>query len=336
MVHPVHVIPESHLADKPDRPLSLLGRMRARLRTRHYSKRTEEACVQWVRRFIVFHERRHPRTMDSRDIAAFLSHLATNAKVSASTQNQALAAILFLFRHTLGGDVGFVTGVDRAKRPVRLPIVLSQHDVRQLLRAMRGVTRLCGLLLYGAGLRVTECVSLRVKDVDFERGEITVRDGKGAKDRRVPLPQVAVTLLRAHLERAQARHEWDKRRGVRMSALPGALGAKFPRAEFEWPWQFVFPAARVYRDAAGSVRRDHLHASVVQKAVTTAARACGFPKRVTCHALRHSFATHLLASGSDIRTIQELLGHSDLRTTMIYTHVLNRGALGVSSPADAL
>jgi integron integrase len=336
MGHPVNLVPASHLQDAPDLRFSLLGRLRARLRTRHYSRRTEQAYVYWVRRFVLYHGRRHPRTMGSREISAFLTYLATERKVAAATQNQALAALLFLYRHALGVTVGYVQGIERAKRPVRLPVVLTQNDVRKLLRALRGMPRLCGLLMYGAGLRVSECVSLRVKDVDFERHEITVRGGKGGKDRRVPLPRVAAVALRAHMERVRLGHAWDTARAVRTSALPDSLGVKLPHADREWPWQFVFPAHRVYRDSAGQLRRHHLHASAVQKAVTAAARSCDFDKRVTCHALRHSFATHLLESGSDIRTIQELLGHTDLRTTMIYTHVLNRGGLGVSSPADRL
>jgi integron integrase len=336
MEHPANVIPESHLQNVPERRFSLLGQLRARLRTRHYSRKTEEAYVKWVRRFVQFHSRRHPRTMGSREISAFVTHLAIERHVSASTQNQALAAVLFLYRHALGSDVGYVQGIERAKRPARLPVVLSQADVRKLLRALRGTQRLCGLLMYGAGLRVSECVSLRVKDVDFERREIMVRSGKGAKDRRVPLPGVATEVLRLHLARVRLAHEWDKRRGVLTSALPSALATKLPAAEGEWAWQYVFPAQRTYLDRAGQRRRHHLHPTAVQKAVTAAARSCDIPKRVTCHALRHSFATHLLESGSDIRTIQELLGHQDLRTTMIYTHVLNRGGLGVASPADRL
>jgi integron integrase len=256
--------------------------------------------------------------------------------VSASTQNQALAALLFLYRHVLGADVGFIHGITHAKQSRRLPVVLNQTEVRAVLRALRGVSRLCGLLMYGAGLRVSECVALRVKDVDFERHEVVVRGGKADKDRRVPLPRVAEPALGRHLERERECHGWDVRRNVRVTKLPDALSVKFPNAEAEWPWQWVFSAARVYRDSEGALRRHHLDKSAVQRAVAAAVRSSGIAKRATCHALRHSFATHLLESGSDIRTIQELLGHTDVRTTMIYTHVLNRGGLGVASPADKL
>lgn len=313
-----------------------MGRMRERLRTRHYSSRTEAAYLDWVRRYIVFHDRRDPRRMGEREIAEFLSHLANKQRVSASTQNQARAALLFLYRHVLSADVGFIRGVDSAKRPKRLPTVLSVGEVTRVLRAMRGVPRLCATLMYGAGLRVLECASLRVKDIDFDRSEIVVRAAKGDKDRCVPLPQLTVRALRAQLERERLRHAWDLRRGVRPTRLPDALSAKLPNAEREWPWQYVFSARRVYRDEAGEMRRHHIHPTFLQRAFAAAVRAADIPKRATCHTLRHSFATHLLESGTDIRTIQQLLGHSDLRTTMIYLHVINRGALGVTSPADRL
>jgi integron integrase len=335
---PVNLIPAAHLGGAPDptRRFRLLERLRSRLRTRHYSRRTEDAYVDWVRRYILFHGRPHPRTMGAREIAAYLSHLATVRRVSASTQNQALAALLFLYRHVLSADVGFIHGIERAKRPARLPVVLSQSEVRAVMRELRGAARLCGLLMYGAGLRVGECVRLRVKDVDFERHEIVVRGGKGAKDRCVPLPRVASRVLATHLDRERSRHSWDVRRDVRTTELPDALAVKLPEAARSWPWHYVFSAARVHRDASGVLRRHHLHESAVQRAVTTAVRTSGIAKRATCHTLRHSFATHLLESGADIRTIQELLGHSDLRSTMIYTHVTHRGGLGVASPADKL
>jgi integron integrase len=334
--HPVNLIPESHLRDAESRPLSMLGRLRERLRTLRYSPRTEQAYEKWVRQFVLFHERRHPRQMGNREIAAFLNHLANVRGVSAATQNLALASILFLYRHTLGVDVGYVLGVERAKQPKRLPNVLEPADVKSVLGAMRGVARLCGLLMYGSGLRVSEVVALRVKDVNFAGHVLVVRAGKGDKDRHVPLPKTAEPALRAQLERTQRRHREDVRAGIHTTGLPAGLAKKLPRAEVEWPWQYVFPAQRVFRDAAGVLRRDHLHATALQRAITVAARAAGVPKRVTCHTLRHSFATDLLRNGADIRTIQELLGHSDLRSTMIYTHVLNRGALGATSPADRL
>ena len=331
-------VPSNHLTrrEEPGARFRLLERLRHRLRTRHYSARTEEAYVDWVRRYVIFHDRRHPEEMGDREIAAFLSHLANDRAVSASTQNQALSALLFLYRHVLSADIGFIHGVDRAKRPARLPVVLTQTEVQAILRQLRGVSRLCALLMYGSGLRVSECVALRVKDVDVDRLEIMVRGGKGAKDRSVPLPRLAVLSLRRQLERERNRHGWDTRRGVRLDGLPDALSTKLPNAELEWPWRYVFSANRVRRDKEGVLRRGHLHPTVVQRSVAIAVRASGISKRASCHTFRHSFATHLLESGSDIRTIQELLGHDDLRTTMIYTHVSHRGALGVTSPADRL
>lgn len=335
---PFPLIPRSQLGrrEEPAAQLRLLERLRHRLRTRHYSRRTEVAYVDWVRRYVLFHGRRHPQDMGEREISAFLTHLATERQVSASTQNQALSALLFLYRHVLSAEVGFVHGVPRAKRPVRLPIVLAEGEVRAILRELRGVARLCALLMYGSGLRVSECASLRVKDVDLERLEIVVRAGKGGKDRRVPLARLALIPLQRQLKREHDRHVWDVRRGVRVMGLPRGLAVKLPHAELEWPWRFVFPANRVHWAADGVLWRSHLHVSSLQRAMAMAARAAGLSKRVTCHSLRHTFATHLLESGADIRTIQELLGHDDLRTTMVYTHVINRGAGGVQSPADRL
>ncbi|MEX2108979.1 MAG: integron integrase [Gemmatimonadaceae bacterium] len=321
----------------PGRPLRLLERLRNRLRTRRYSPRTERAYCDWVRRFVLYHERRHPRTMGEAEIAGFLTHLATERRVSASTQNQALQAILFLYNHLLGQPVGLIRGVERAKRPRRLPVVLSPAEVRSVLSRVSAVPRLCGILMYGSGLRVSECVSLRVKDVDFDRFEITVRAGKGNKDRRVPLPRVAIPALRTHLDRVRRQFQRDLARGLRGADLPDALERKLPNAGREWAWQWVFPAARIYVEReTGLRRRHHYHESAVQRAISAAVRASGIPKRATCHSFRHSFATNLLESGSDIRTIQELLGHTDIRTTMVYTHVLNRGGLAVASPADKL
>ena len=332
------LVPEAHLGreEDPARRFRLLERVRAKARSRHYSSRTEQAYVDWVRRFVRFHGRCHPSTMGEREIAAFLTHLATETRVSASTQNQALSALLFLYRHVLGTPLELIDGVPTAKRPVRLPIVLSQAEVRTIIQALRGVPRLCSLLMYGGGLRVSECVELRVKDVDLDRCEIVVRGGKGNKDRRVPLPRTAVPSLRTHLERVKAGYLADLRRGVRVTRLPEALSVKYPNADREWRWRYLFPALRVHRDDTGTLRRHHYHVTAIQRAFTTAVRASGMFKRATCHALRHSFATHLLESGADIRTIQELLGHTDLRTTTIYTHVVNRGALGTASPADRL
>ena len=332
-------IPSSHLSGppQPDRRYRLLEQVRRGLRVRHYSKRTEIAYCGWVRRFVVFHGRRHPSSMGEEEIAAFLNDLATNGGVSASTQNQALHALLFLYRQILKHDIGLVPGLAPAKRGRRLPVVLSVNEVRSLLSRMRGVPRLCASLMYGGGLRLSECTSLRVKDIDFERGEIMVRAGKGDKDRRVPLPQLATPALRVQMERVRKRFERDLRSGVMGSPLPGALDRKSWSAERDWRWQYLFPASRTYVEReTGKRRRHHVHDSAIQRAVAAATRESGISKRASCHSLRHSFATHLLESGSDIRTIQELLGHSSLQTTMIYTHVLNRGGLGVRSPADRL
>jgi integron integrase len=336
---PMSRIPLNHLSSSPDpeRCFRLLERLRHRLRTRRYSVRTETAYCGWVRQFVILHGRRHPETMGEPEIAAFLTHLATVKNVSASTQNQALHAILFLYRHVFARPLGFVPEIAPARRPLRLPVVLSQSEVRAVLVRMRGVPRLCATLMYGSGLRVSECLGIRVKDLDVERREILVRSGKGDKDRRVPLPATVLPAIRVHLERVREQFYRDLSRGVLGAALPGALGRKLPRADREWAWQYVFPATRPYREATTGVRRrHHLHETVIQRAFLEAVRASGIPKRATCHSLRHSFATHLLESGSDIRTIQELLGHSDVRTTMVYTHVLNRGGMGVQSPADRL
>jgi integron integrase len=258
-------------------------------------------------------------------------------RVSPATQNQALQAILFLYRHVLSKPLGLIHDVKRARTPKRLPVVLSCAEVRELFLQLRGVPRLCAMLMYGSGLRLSEAISLRIKDLDFDRAEITVRGGKGNKDRRVPLPRTAMPALRAHLLKVERQFHRDLGHGLRGAPLPDALERKLANADRDLGWQWVFPAARPYRDAEKGVsRRFHVHDTAIQRAVKAAVRAAGLTKRVTCHALRHSFATHLLETGTDIRTIQELLGHTDLRTTMIYTHVLNRGGLGVRSPADRL
>lgn len=337
MAHSHALVSRADLEAKDaSRPYGIIGRLRNRLRTRHYSDRTEEAYVGWVRRFIEHHGRRQPASMGQREVSEFLSHLAVERHVSASTQNQALNALLFLYRHVLNVDVGFIEGIERSRRPARLPVVLSVGEVRQVLAELKGAPRLCGLLMYGAGLRVSECVSLRVKDLDFERREIVVRGGKGDKDRRVPFPLMALKSFEKQLSRVKEGHFWDLRRDIRNADLPGAIGLKIPDAERSLSWRWVFPASRPVRRADGVQRRFHLHETVVQRAVSEAVRSSGLTKRASCHTLRHSFATHLLETGSDIRTIQELLGHTDLRTTMIYTHVANKGALGVTSPADRL
>ena len=290
-----------------------------------------------MRRYILFHGRRHPRDLGEPEVAAYLTHLAVARHVSASTQNQALSALLFLYRRVLGRPLGDIGAAARARRPDRLPVVLSRDEIRRLLAALDGVSALVAGLLYGAGLRLQECLELRVKDLDFDRGQILVRRGKGGKDRSVPLPGRSVAALRAQLDVVRRMFEDDGREGVGPVTLPEAIARKYPGAGRSVQWQFVFPAARVCRDPRwGGPTRYHLHDTVIQRAVAFAAVRAGIAKRVTCHSLRHSFATHLLESGYDIRTIQELLGHRDVSTTMIYTHVLERGALGVRSPADSL
>ncbi|HVG72808.1 MAG TPA: integron integrase [Vicinamibacterales bacterium] len=309
--------------------------MRAEIRARHYSRRTEDAYVHWIRRFIVFHGRRHPRELRAPEISAFLTWLAVERHVAASTQNQALSGVLFLYREVLRHDVGVVELLPRARMPSKVPVVLSRSEVRQVLDRLTGVPRIVAMLLYGAGFRLQECLELRVKDLDFERREITVRRGKGQKDRRVMLPDAVRKVLEQHLEGVRRLHHADLAAGFGRVVLPGALERKYPNAPTDWSWQFVFPAGRICRDERfGPPTRFHLHESAVQRAVTEAGRTAGLAKRVGCHTFRHSFATHLLESGSDIRTVQELLGHADVSTTMIYTHVLNRGGLGVKSPID--
>ena len=313
----------------------LLRRLRDELRRRHHSPRTEIAYARWVRRFVRFHGLRHPREPGAREVIAFLTALAVKGRVSASTQNQALAALAFLYRDVLGIPLGELQGIARAKRPVRLPTVLTREEVVRVLHEMSDPTRLAAALLYGAGLRLREAMTLRVKDVDLERGEIRVRDGKGRKDRVTVLPRSLVAPLRRQLATAEQMHRRDLAAGGGAVALPGALERKLPSAARAWGWQWLVPATRCYRDPSSGVRRrHHLHESVLQRAVHTAALRSGLSKRVTCHTFRHSFATHLLEDGYDIRTVQELLGHRDVRTTMIYTHVLNRGGRGVRSPLD--
>jgi len=314
----------------------LLDRVRAAIRTRHYSPRTEEAYVHWIRRYIVFHGKRHPRELGDVEVAAFLSSVAQQG-VSASTQNQALSAVLFLYEVVLGKRPAWTSQLVRARRPIRLPVVLSRDEVARLLRHLQGTIGLMASLMYGAGLRLMECAELRVKDVNLDRGELTVRDGKGGKDRVTMLPVALNRPLAEQLARVKAQHARDLAMGCGAVALPGALRVKYPHAPREWAWQWVFPATRFYRDPqTGERRRHHLHESVIQRAVKDAVRAAGIPRPATCHSLRHSFATHLLEAGYDIRTIQELLGHRDVRTTMIYTHVLNQGGRGVRSPLDQL
>jgi integron integrase len=315
----------------------VLARVQAAVRTRHYSRRTEKAYVGWIRRFIAYHRGRDPSALGAAEVKAFLSRLAVDGHVSASTQNQAFSALLFLYRDVLGTTLSDLADTQRAKRPERLPMVLSTAEVRAVLGRLRGRLLTMASLMYGSGLRLLECVRLRIKDVDFDRNEITVRDGKGRKDRVTVLPERVAARLRAHIEKVRRVHDGDLTIGAGSVAMPDALARKYPGASREWGWQWVFPAARLYADrVTGERRRHHVHESVLQRAFREAVRASGIAKPATCHTLRHSFATHLLESGYDIRTIQELLGHSDVSTTMIYTHVLNRGGRGVRSPIDSL
>jgi integron integrase len=315
----------------------LLDRVRDALRVRHMSLRTEKAYLHWIRRYILFHGKRHPQEMGEGEINAFLTHLAVEGQVSASTQTQALCALLFLYRTVLEKEVGELEGLVRAKRRRKLPVVLTVEEVKSVLSRLQGVDRLFLSLLYGTGMRLAEALRLRVKDVDFSYDQITVRDGKGAKDRMTMLPASLKEDLREHLKRIKRLHDEDLRAGNGRVHLPHALARKYPGAAAEWGWQYVFPASALSQDPrSGERRRHHLHDRSLQKAFHQAARMAGLIKPATCHTLRHSFATHLLMNGYDIRTVQELLGHQSVKTTMIYTHVLNRGGRGVKSPVDLL
>ncbi|MEO8810387.1 MAG: integron integrase [Rhodanobacter sp.] len=313
----------------------LLDQVRARLRLKHYSLRTEQAYVAWIRRFILASGKRHPGDMGVAEVEAFLSALATEGQVAAGTQNQALSALLFLYREVLAIELPWMETVVRAKRPQRVPVVLSRDEVTRLLAMMEGRHALMASLLYGSGMRLMECVRLRVKDIDFDRNEICVRDGKGGKDRHVPLPQRLRDGLHAQLERVVIMHQHDLAAGLGSVWLPYALARKYPSASREAGWQYVFPSGRLAHDPrGGELRRHHLDEAGLQRAVRVARLRAQIVKPATCHTLRHSFATHLLEAGQDIRTIQELLGHKDVATTQIYTHVLNRGGHGVLSPLD--
>ena len=319
------------------RPPKLMDRLRQELHTGHYSRRTERAYSHWVRRFIFFHGIRHPTEMAEPKINAFLTHLAVKDKVSASTQNQALSALLFLYRRVLGRRIGELGEVIRARKPKRLPVVMTREEVRALLACLSGDKRLMASLMYGAGLRLMECLRLRVQDIDFSRNQIIVRDGKGGRDRVTMLPESLKTPLQEHLKRVKAIHERDLADGWGRVLLPEALARKYPNAPMEWRWQWVFPQERRWKNTkSGEEGRHHVHETILQRAVKAAAVQAGLIKRVGCHTLGHSFATHLLEAGYDIRTIQELLGHKDVTTTMIYTHVLNKGGQGVRSPMDGL
>jgi integron integrase len=316
---------------------TLMERLSARIQVHHLSPRTEAAYRHWLLRFFPYHGSLHPLRLGPPEVEAFLTHLATEAKVAASTQNQALAALLFHFKEVLGQELPWMDRMVRAKRPRHLPVVMTREETQAVLGEMQGTPRLLATLLYGSGLRLLEGCRLRVKDLDFERKEITVRRGKGGKDRRTMLPASLSERLQQQLREVKEMHRRDLEDGAGAVELPGSMALKSPKAPWEWPWQWVFPATSRYRhEESGQIRRHHLHETVTQKEMRRAVRHLGLAKRVTCHTLRHSFATHLLESGSDIRTIQELLGHADVRTTMIYTHVLNRGGLGTISPLDRI
>jgi len=315
----------------------LLQRTQSIMRLRRYSQRTQSAYLGWIVRFVRFHERQHPRELGEPDVLAFLTYLREQRRIAASTQTQALSALLLLYRDVLDRPLRIAGAIPRARTPERLPVVLTRTEVGRVIAELESVPRLIALLLYGSGLRISEALALRVKDIDFERRELVVRRGKGAKDRVTMLAETASLALMRHLRRVRRLHERDLARGLGRVALPDALARKYPAAPASWGWQWVFPAARHYWDPdTRERRRHHLHATVVQRAVAEAVRRSGVPKRATCHTFRHSFATHLLEGGYDIRTVQELLGHRDVSTTMQYTHVLNRGGFGVRSPADLL
>ncbi len=318
-----------------ENPPKLLEQMQVVIRTKHYSLRTEESYLQWVRRFILFHHKRHPREMGASDVEAYLSHLAVKRNVSSGTQNQALSAILFLYKEVLKIELPWLDGIVRARRPSRLPVVLSSDEVARLLAAIEGTHGLMARLMYGTGMRLMEMIRLRVKDLDFELNQIVVRDGKGAKDRITMLPQSLKSTLKDHLRHVKALHESDLREKRGETILPYALDRKYPNAGREWGWQFVFPSKKLSLDPRSKKQaRHHLDEKTFQRRIKQAVLISGINKPATSHTLRHSFATHLLERGYDIRTVQELLGHKDVSTTQIYTHVLNRGGLAVRSPLD--
>lgn len=320
-----------------ERKPRLLDLLREAIQRRHYSRRTEEAYVHWVRRFIYFSGKRHPSLLGAQEVTAFLNHLACERNVAAATQNQALSALLFLYKEVLIQPLPWLEGLERAKRPARLPTVLTPDEVQRLLANLEGSRWLMASLLYGAGLRLRECLKLRVKDVDFGYRQIVVRDGKGGKDRVTMLPFSVIEPMKRHLERVKALHDRDLAEGHGDVELPHAIARKYPRAPYEWGWKFAFPSHKRSVDpATGAIRRHHVYENYLIRSVKRAASSAGLAKHVTCHTLRHSFATHLLESGYDIRTVQELLGHSDVSTTMLYTHVLNKGGRGVRSPLDRI
>ena len=340
MIHPevIHFNPLLPVGNPPvpevPKP-KLLDQLREIIRLKHYSIRTEQSYVDWAKRYILFHEKKHPKEMGAKEIAAFLTHLAVDKNVSASTQNQALNALIFLYKELLRISVGDIGDVARAKLPIRRPLVMSRDEVKRVIEKMTGVPRLMAELLYGTGMRLMDGARLRVKDIDFDLNQIIVRDGKGAKDRVTMLPQKLRPILERHLSEVNALHGRDLAAGYGHVHLPYALAVKYPSADKEWGWQYVFPARSISKDPrSGKMARHHIHETALQTAMKNAVRAAGLTKPASVHTLRHSFATHLLEAGYDIRTVQELLGHKDVSTTMIYTHVLKQGAGAVRSPVD--
>jgi integron integrase len=328
---------QAYSTTQPPAEPKLLDQVRGKIRLKHYSIRTEQAYSDWIKRFILFHNKTHPAEMGAAEVEQFLTHLAVNGNVAASTQNQAKSALLFLYKEVLAVELPWLDNVERAKAPKRLPVVLNRDEVQAILTRLEGTHWLIASLLYGTGMRIMEGLRLRVKDIDFKRREILIRDGKGAKDRVTMLPVSLVSVLQTHLTKARLLHESDLKQGFGAVYLPYALERKYLAANREWGWQYVFPAAKLSIDPrTQETRRHHVQEQAVQRAVKQAVRDADLTKPATPHTFRHSFATHLLEGGYDIRTVQELLGHSDVSTTMIYTHVLNKGGRGVSSPLDSL
>lgn len=316
-------------------PKKLLEQVSDAIRIKHYSSRTEKTYIDWIKRYILFHDKRHPKDMGAEEIQAFITHLATQKQLAASTQNQALSAVIFLYRYVLKIDITLPSDIIRAQKSEALPVVLTHHEAMSVINKMTGVSQLMTKILYGSGLRLMECLRLRVKDIDFGNHQIIVRDGKGEKDRLTMLPDVLISDLQTHLKTVDDIHQQDLKAGYGEVYLPYALARKYPNAPKEWIWQYLFPAfARSVDPETKKIRRHHLDESVLQKAIRQTARIVGIDKPVSPHVFRHSFATHLLQNNYDIRTIQELLGHKDVKTTMIYTHVLQRGGLAVKSPLD--
>jgi len=330
-----HQAPISPNNPADPKPKKLLEQVQDALRTKHYSYRTEQTYIDWIKRYILFHQKQHPKDLGVEQIRAFIAHLATERKVATSTQNQALSAILFLYRTVLGQEISLSPDLINPSRPKRLPTVLTHQEAMTVIKAMRGTPRIMAKILYGSGLRIMECMRLRVRDIDFEHHQIIVRGGKGDDDRFTILPDSVASDLNLILQDVKALHQKDLHEGYGEVALPNALGVKYKNAGREWGWQYIFPASRLSLDpVSGIIRRHHLDETVLQKAIRNAAKLAKINKEVTAHTFRHSFATQLLQKGYDIRTIQELLGHKDVKTTMIYTHVLQRGAMAVISPLD--